>query len=113
LCYFGGVQEVLAPTLQNGYEYDVNSEYPFCMQKEMPVGNPILFNNPTQYQIFDDKFLWYVKADVFVPPQIMPPIPVRTEQGLLHPVGYFTCHVASSELKYAVDKCGVRILKIH
>jgi hypothetical protein len=52
LCYFGGVQEVLAPALSKGFEYDVNSAYPFCMQKEMPIGNPTLFHNPTEHPIF-------------------------------------------------------------
>jgi len=41
----------------NGYEYDVNSEYPFAMQKNMPVGNPSLIKNPLLDDIFNKDYI--------------------------------------------------------
>lgn len=46
----------------NGYEYDVNSEYPFAMQKNMPVGNPSLIKNPLLDDIFNKDYIWFVKG---------------------------------------------------
>jgi hypothetical protein len=112
LCYFGGYQEVLAPQLLNGKEYDVNSEYPFCMQKDMPIGDPTLISNPTWKDIKQPDKLWFVKAVVYIPPQKYPPIPVRTEAGLTHPVGIVECTVAGIELIHAVEKYNCRIIKI-
>lgn len=39
--YFGGNVDVFANELSNGYLYDMNSQYPTAMLKDMPVGNPV------------------------------------------------------------------------
>jgi hypothetical protein len=110
--YFGGYQEVLAPFLFEGKEYDVNSEYPFCMKKEMPIGDPTLVSNPSLNDLKHPNQLWFVKAHVYIPPQKYPPIPVRTDAGLTHPIGFVECHVAGVELLEAVNKYNVRVLNI-
>jgi hypothetical protein len=41
--YFGGLVQVLVNDIVNeGYGYDVNSQYPNAMLMDMPVGNPII-----------------------------------------------------------------------
>jgi hypothetical protein len=42
----------------------------------------------------------------------MPPIPVRTEVGLTHPIGIVETNVAGTELKYAVENCGVKVMSL-
>lgn len=45
---------MLAPKIEDGNEYDVNSEYPFCMQKDMPILNPTLVHKPKLEDVLDD-----------------------------------------------------------
>jgi hypothetical protein len=49
--YYGGVQEVLAPYIKDGHEFDVNSEYPYCMKQLMPAGNPTLVHKPSLEEV--------------------------------------------------------------
>ena len=65
----------------------------------MPVGNPTLVQMPSLKEVFDPNFLWFVKGKFYVPPQKMPPIPVRTQNGLIHPIGFVEANLAGTELK--------------
>jgi hypothetical protein len=39
--YYGGHTEVYKNKIENGYYYDINSQYPYAMLNNMPVGNPL------------------------------------------------------------------------
>lgn len=41
--YFGGNVGVYINKITNGYLYDMNSQYPYAMLNDMPVGNPVFF----------------------------------------------------------------------
>jgi hypothetical protein len=82
------------------------------MQKDMPIGDPTLVSKPTWKDIKNPSQLWFVKAVVYIPPQKYPPIPVRTEAGLTHPVGIVECHVAGIELIHAVEKYNCKVINI-
>ena len=40
--YFGGNVEVYINSINTAYYYDMNSQYPEAMLKDMPIGNPVL-----------------------------------------------------------------------
>jgi hypothetical protein len=40
--YIGGIVDVIKHIIFDAYKYDVNSHYPACMLKDMPVGTPRL-----------------------------------------------------------------------
>ena len=99
--------------MHKGYEFDATSQYPSAMIKEMPIGNPTLINKPSLKDVFNDDLLWFVNAEVYYHHTKMPPIPVRTDKGLTHPIGFFNCNVSGVELKHAVQECGAKFLDIH
>jgi hypothetical protein len=83
------------------------------MMQRMPIGNPTIIQSPSFEQISNRNFLWYVEAMLYIPPQQMPPIPVRNEHGLTHPTGFITASVTGSELIDAVLNYGVKVLRIN
>lgn len=79
---------------------------------------PVLFYEPTLDKVRETGWLWFLHGQFYIPPlcpQIMPPIPVRTEAGLLrtHPTGFVEAPVTGTELLYAIQNCGVRVLKLN
>lgn len=46
LAYFGGRTEVYTPKGLGLESFDINSSYPACMKKSMPVGQPVFSNDP-------------------------------------------------------------------
>ena len=117
--YYGGRTEVFTPVSGPGYHYDVVSLYPAAMiDNEFPVGYPEYIDNAKVCRIFwntwlrDRKGLGFVKADVYVPPQTIPPLPVKLGK-LAFVTGYITGSWTYNELAYAVEHCGVEILKFH
>jgi hypothetical protein len=42
--YKGGIVECFDNYIENGFLYDMNSQYPFAMLNDMPVGNPVFVN---------------------------------------------------------------------
>lgn len=50
--HYGGISNVYQQTIQNGYYYDINSQYPNAILKSIPTGNPTFITNPTTDKIF-------------------------------------------------------------
>jgi hypothetical protein len=50
--YFGGNCDVFINELNNGYYYDMNSQYPFAMLEDMPVGNPTFSTDTNLFNYF-------------------------------------------------------------
>jgi hypothetical protein len=102
--YHGGRVEVFKRYAQSCYAYDVNSMYPYVMQ----------FPMPTEYvgesHRLSDTHYGFLDAEVEVPQQYTPCLPVRAEK-LYFPVGRFRGQWTSEELIRAESQ-GCKILKI-
>lgn len=96
--YFGGIVDVYKPILINGYHYDVNSQYPQSMTKDMPVG-------PARYvkgTIDQENFFGFVLVRVTAPSNMdIPFLVVRDGKRVLSPLGTWVGWYFSEELKYA------------
>lgn len=117
--YTGGRTEVFIPVAGNAYHYDVNSLYPAAMiDNDFPVGFPEYIDSPKvcmikwEHWLRDRDGLGFIKADVYIPPQTIPPLPVKMGK-LAFVTGYVSGSWTYVELAYAVENCGVEVLKIH
>ena len=116
--YCGGRTEVFKPWLKSqGFHYDVNSLYPSVMIGVFyPVGKPFFTEKAKQAQAFFEKWqsdrqgLGFICADVFIPKQHIPPLPVKMGK-LTFPCGHVFGTWTYEELEYAVKECGVVIEK--
>jgi hypothetical protein len=104
--YFGGRVEVFKGYVENINIYDVVSLYPFCMLKDLPIGN---ISRSTDTNI--DNYFGFCYASVNVPKNIRAPIlPFRTDNGrLIYPTGNWSSWYTSEILKKARDTQNVRI----
>lgn len=120
--YMGGRVEVFTPYLQrmivaHAFHYDVNSLYPSVMiDNEFPIGDPAYYDGIEAQIIWDNwlsdkKGLGFVHAKVFVPKQNIPPLPTHNGK-LVFLTGYLEGTWTYTELEYAVNCCGVKILEI-
>lgn len=105
--YYGGRVEVFKGYVENIYIYDVVSLYPYCMLKELPIGN-IITSTDTDL----NNYFGFCYASVFVPKNIKAPIlPYRLEDGsLLYPTGSWTGWYSSEILKNARDNQNVEVI---
>lgn len=96
--YRGGHVEVYKPTIKKGYYYDVNSLYPACLLKDMPVGDCLYIYKPKLSDFFG-----FVKAKVKCPANLNRPfLGVKDDHGkLIYPTGEWTDIYFSETLKYA------------
>ena len=118
--YYGGRTEVFIPELKvPGYHYDINSQYPFVMGGDYPIGKPIFTTNPASarryfedWQQGDLQGLGFVNCSVYVPMQAIPPLPVQMGK-LTFACGHIYGIWSFEELDYAVKHCGVVIEQYH
>jgi hypothetical protein len=100
--YYGANTSVYKPYGEKLYYYDINSLYPFCMLKTMPVGTP------KRYDINKglENFFGFALVKVNCPKELkIPVLPLYLEiegnQRLVFPTGTFKGYYFSEELKYA------------
>lgn len=97
--YYGGRTEIFrmkfskedSPTGEAEL-YDINSHYPNCMLRAMPVGLGIELENPTESQVYNNanKMTGIVDCEVYIPEDTyIPPLPYRLGGKLIFPVGRF------------------------
>ena len=117
--YCGGRTEVFKMVLDHqGFHYDVNSLYPFVMLKEFPIGEPEYYHDPDIAESYfnnwlsDKNGLGFVSCVVYIPPQNIPPLPVKMGK-LTFPTGYVYGTFTYIELEYAIKNCGVKILEFN
>jgi hypothetical protein len=106
--YFGGNVEVYVNEITKGYYYDMNSQYPFAMLKDMPVGDPILSLEKDLNKIFG-----FVFGEITCPDENTLRVPfIQLKDPLLNfndcPRGKFKRLIFSQEIKYAL-KFGYKI----
>ena len=106
--YFGGNVEVFINKIEGGYYYDMNSQYPSAMLKDMPTGNPVLSLETDLNKIFG-----FVYAEIICPNESELQVPfIQTRDPILNyircPRGKFKRLIFSEEAKYAV-KYGYKV----
>lgn len=117
--YCGGRTEVFKIVLDHpANHYDVNSLYPFEMEKEYPIGEPEYYDDGDIAQQYfenwmnDHEGLGFVSCEVFIPDQHIPPLPIKMGK-LTFPTGYSYGTFTYIELENAIKTCGVKVLKYH
>lgn len=116
--YCGGRVEVFKMLLENGYHYDINSLYPYCMLQELPVGQPLHYFNADISEEYFNNWLnnhrgyGFLCCTLYISPQHIPPLPVKMGK-LTFPTGTVYGTWTFEELEYAVNECDVRILEFH
>lgn len=115
--FYGGRTEVFIPYAENAYHYDVNSLYPTVMMYEFPVGYPeyetegMLAENIFRKWQKTRRGLGFIKARLYVPPQTIPPLPVKMGK-----LAFVTGHIEGTwtftELQYAIEHCGVEVREV-
>lgn len=125
--YVGGRTEVFKPLFEGGendfaYHYDVNSLYPFVMEKySYPIGKPAFIIDgemieETYNEVKKGEGLYkagMIHCKVYVPENInIPVLPYRTEEKLLFPTGIFTGVWCHPELEEA-ERLGCKILEFY
>ena len=107
--FFGGRSEIYMPNLKKGFNYDINSSYPFSMsQFALPVGDlvgPIKIHDSLGFGLYElPAFFGFCKARVFTYPnnKALPLLPFRyKDKTTCYPNGSFEGWYFSEELKYA------------
>jgi hypothetical protein len=111
--YFGGRTEVFRSRCSTGHRYDIHSSYPAALARvELPVGEPERACAAVAARRFARGDEGIVTADVYVPPSMhVPPLPVRTRERLIYPVGPVSGTWTALELRRAVD-AGARVDRV-
>ncbi len=111
--YYGAHTAVYIPYGEKLYYYDINSLYPFCMLKAMPVGTPKKYDATKG---LNDLF-GFALVKVKVPQTLnIPVLPVYAtiegEERLIFPTGTFKGYYFSEELKYAESLgCKIKLIE--
>jgi len=106
--YYGGNVDVFINKIDEGFYYDVNSQYPKAMLNDMPVGNPVLSLEKNLDNIFG-----FVYGEIICPDESIlkvPYIQYKDPETNLNscPRGKFKRLIFSQEIKYAL-KFGYKI----
>lgn len=118
--YSGGRTEVFIPRLEGGkgWHFDINSLYPSVMiDNEYPISTPEYYDNPALCKNVwnmwksDGVGLGFIRANVYIPLQHIPPLPVKMGK-LVFPCGEVSGVWTFTELDYAMKNCGVELRDI-
>ena len=100
--YFGGNVDAFINKIDKGFYYDMNSQYPFAMLNDLPVGNPTLTNDTNLNNYFG-----FVYGEITAPNYErlrIPYIQMRDEKTdiISCPRGSFSRMIFSEEMKEAI-----------
>lgn len=105
--YFGGRCEVYRWDSARLNKYDVNSLYPSVMREPVPVE----FVAWSKRLPDDDSEIGFYEAKINYPETYLPALPTIIGHRLFFPVGKFSGHFTSMELREAIqDRASVKIL---
>jgi hypothetical protein len=106
--YFGGNVDVFFNEIDHGYFYDMNSQYPFAMLNDMPVGNPKFTTEKKLSKLFG-----FVYGEITAPTEDVLKIPViqyRNEDSTVScPRGKFKRWIFTEEIKDAINNYGYKM----
>lgn len=115
---YGGRTEAFKLGQCDAHVYDINSAYPYVMEK-MSFVNPAslrVIHNPDMYVVDEcmEKFEGFINATVFVDPdEELPALPYRTDDKLIFPCGEFAGSWTFPEMRNALKHTRTKITKIH
>ena len=100
--YFGGNVNAYINKMDHGFYYDMNSQYPYAMLNDMPIGNPTLSNDTNL-----DNYFGFVYGEITAPDVNtlrVPYIQMRDEKTDIVdcPRGTFSRMIFSEEMKEAL-----------
>lgn len=101
--YYGGITEVYKPYCQDGYYYDVNSEYPFVAKNKMPGNRYTYIEDNMGKGLNLDKLFGFFYCKVKTNNGYLGLLPMHIEGNLILPNGEFYGVWFSEELKFAKD----------
>jgi hypothetical protein len=102
--FYGSNVSVYKPFGENLYAYDINSLYPYCMLKDLPVSTP----KPYDVSKGLENFFGFAYCEVTAPSDLkIPVLPLKAmingSEKLIFPTGTFRSTYFSEELKYAKE----------
>lgn len=103
--YLGGICEIYKPTSKNKiYYYDVNSLYPHVMAKyEYPIGIANYVEGSKINLHGETPFFGFLWCFVKTPKKMyIPLISIKSENGLIQPLGKFKALLFSKEAEFAI-----------
>lgn len=107
--YYGGHTEVYKHYGKNLYYYDVNSQYPYAMLKDMPTGNPIYINSKNINDYFG-----FIYAEIEIKNIKNPLLPKRGENNKqIYPKSGKWIGIYFSEELKSVSKYGYKIKPLY
>jgi hypothetical protein len=95
--YYGGHSMVTEKRIVEGEKYDMNSQYPSVMLKDMPVGNPIFSTDSNL-----ENYFGFVLVEI-IPPSVNKIIQHRENGSIVYPTTKFTRWIFSEELKASLE----------
>ena len=102
--YYGGITEVYKPTGNNLFYYDVNSLYPYVALQDMPGLICSKLNYYDDKQDISSLFgFFYCSIDAPLN-SYLGLLPLRTQSGLIFPLGKWEGWYFSEELKFAKEQ---------
>ena len=110
--YKGGRCEVFKRGLQKVKSYDVNSMY-LSIMRDVDIPVPQTAHYHKRGAGFDIDKPAIVHCKVYVPEQIIPPLPYTHNGKLIFPVGEFTGYWCTPELKLGIELGNVEIKEVY
>lgn len=101
--YYGGITEVYKPYCNDGYYYDVNSEYPFVAKNKIPGHRYTYIEDNMGKGLNLDKLFGFFYCKVKTNNGYLGLLPMHIEGSLILPNGDFYGVWFSEELKFAKD----------
>lgn len=101
--YYGGITEVYKPYCQEGYYYDVNSEYPFVAKNKMPGHRYTYIEDNMGKGLNLEELFGFFYCKVKTNNGYLGLLPMHIEGSLILPSGEFYGVWFSEELKFAKD----------
>jgi hypothetical protein len=87
LAYYGGRTEVYKPYAKNCYYYDVNSLYPYASLNPMPGLNAQYIEYFNKTVDLNKDLFGFFYCNIKAKENYLGLLPLRTDQGLIFPVG--------------------------
>lgn len=99
-CYHGGKFEVTEKGIDNYFEYDINSAYPFQIGNLLDISTAKTIHS-SEYQPKSSYGFLHVEVDIQT--EFFHPLTVKVGELCIYPIGKFTTYCTKSEFDYFVE----------